>query len=330
MSNVINHVLFCLDASYSMKGLRDTTVKVFDNQVKHLAELSRNLNQEIRITVYSFDDDVKNLIFDMDVFRVPSIDSLYHIGGNTVLLDATIKGVTDLKQTLTLYGEHTFLGFVLTDGEENRSKNKPADLQKLFNTLPDNWTLAILVPNQTGKFTAEKYGFPKDNIQIWDTTTDGLEKASDIVRAATTEYIKSTSTGVRSSKNMFSVDTSNLKADVIKKKLKELKSSEYSIFPVTAKVAVKPFVEGWTKDYVIGSAYYQLSKTEKIQPNKQIVVQHKMNGKVYGGSEGRNLLGLPNYEVKVNPVDHKDYIIYVQSASVNRWLVPGTNLLVMK
>ncbi len=38
---------------------------------------------------------------------------------------------------------------------------------------------------------------------------------------------------------------------------------------------------------------------------------------------------VPDMSVKVNPVDHPDYTIFVQSTSVNRKLVPGTRVLLL-
>lgn len=327
--NILNRICFSIDSSLSMSHLQDSVIKLFDNQVQNLIELSKQLNQEIRVSVYTFNDTVKNLIFDVDVFRVKSLKGLYHPSGNTSLIDGSYIPITELSQTCQLYNENCFLVYIITDGEENASrKHTAADLTGLISSLPDNWTISSLVPSSQSKFLAVKYGFPSNNVEIWDT--NNIEKLDKNIINATTSYVKQTSVGIRSCSNLFSINTANLKESVVKKNLKELKSSEYQIFPVTKKIAIKPFVESWTKDYISGSAYYELIKTEKIQRNKQIVVQNKLNGKVYGGAEGRKLLGLPDYEVKVNPIDHKDWIIYVQSSSVNRWLLPETNLLVMK
>jgi hypothetical protein len=40
----------------------------------------------------------------------------------------SLKSLDDLEQTATLYGDHAFLAFVLTDGQENSSRNAPATL----------------------------------------------------------------------------------------------------------------------------------------------------------------------------------------------------------
>lgn len=113
-----------------MEPLASAVVKVADNQVAHLANRSKELNQETRATVYTFSDAAECVYYDKDVLRMPSLKGSYRIGGNTALIDATIQAIDDLSQTPQLYGDHAFLVYVLTDGEENRSSKKATDLAK--------------------------------------------------------------------------------------------------------------------------------------------------------------------------------------------------------
>jgi len=113
--------------------------------------------------------------------------------------------------------------------------------------------------------------------------------------------------------------------------LDELPINDFEVFPVQRKAVIQPFVESWTsRPYRKGSAYFQLTKPESVQNYKQILVQEKTTGKVYSGANARQLLGLPDYEVKVSPASHDKYNIFIQSTSVNRNLVPGTLLIVLK
>src|SRR5271170_1607918 len=164
--DLINHVVLVLDSSDSMKRLKDNVVQVADNQIRFLAQRSRELDQETRITVYSFNSwaGCQCLIYDKDVLRMPSISSLYKVAGATPLIDAAILAIDDLKLTPEKYGEHAFLIYVLTDGLENASHNfSSATLKAKISSLPDHWTIAVFVPDQTAKFEAKKHGFPEDN-----------------------------------------------------------------------------------------------------------------------------------------------------------------------
>jgi hypothetical protein len=97
MKHLINHVAFVVDRSGSMSDLKSKTIEVFDNQIKFLAKRSTELNQETRVSVYLFGSTVENVIFDMDVLRLPSLKELYKIEGMTALIDATIQAISDLS-----------------------------------------------------------------------------------------------------------------------------------------------------------------------------------------------------------------------------------------
>lgn len=327
---LINHVVFILDASGSMSSLSEDLIKVVDNQIQHLAEISKQTNQDVRVSIYTFDDYVQNLVFDRDVLRLPSIRHLYKVRGSTALVDATILGIEDLKLTCQKYGSHSYLLFCLTDGYENASKNPSNKLYDTIKNLPDNWTVAAFVPNQAGKFSAEKYGFPKANISVWSTDSQGMNDVGNVMTKATTSYMQVRSTGVRSVKDLFSVKTENLKATVVKGKLAKLSKSEFSLIPNGAIVReIKQVIEGGGKAYSKERSYYQLTKIEHIQGYKKICLQDKADNSVYTGQSARDLLGLPDHEVKVSPVQHDKYNIFVQSTAPNRKIMPNTSVLVL-
>ena len=331
IENYINHIVFVVDASGSMNGLTNEVVKVFDAQIKHLALRSKELDQETRVTVYLFNNNVSCLIYDKDVLRLPSLKDYYHANGGTALIDGTITALDDLALTPQKYGDHAFLTYVLTDGEENSSRNTQFNLSDKLKKLADNWTVAVLVPNQTGVHEAKKFGFPANNIQIWSATVGGVEKAGETIKAATDNFMAARAKGLRSTKNLFDLDVTKLDSTTVATTLTQLAATQYLLIPVQSDSVIKPLVESWTKQpYVSGASYYQLTKPEKIQSYKQICVQDKVNGKVYSGVNARNLLNLPNQEVKVNPASHGTFDIFVQSTSVNRKLIKGTKLLVIK
>ncbi len=334
--NYINHIALVLDASSSMYGLTDQVIKVADSQIEYLARRSKELDQETRITVYSFADDVTCLVYDKDVLRMPSLKNVYKANGNTALLKASFKAIDDLQKTPELYGDHAFLVYVLTDGEENRSGYglnpvRPTDLTAKINGLKDNWTVAIFVPNQNGKYEAKKFGFPSDNISIWDVNSKGgMSEPGEAIRQTTDNYMTMRASGLRGTKNLFSLNTAAISKQNVTATLAKLHPGQYRIYDVADKTAIAPFVEGKTnRPYRMGEGYYQLSKPEKVQGNKSVVLYDNKTKAVYTGKEARSLLGLPDTEVKVAPASHPDYTIFVQSLSVNRNLMPGTKLLLL-
>ncbi|KJK37268.1 hypothetical protein UK15_23100 [Streptomyces variegatus] len=340
--NYINHVALVLDASSSMSHLSRKVVDVADQQIAYLARRSGELDQETRVTVYIFADKVECVIYDKDVLRMPSLKQLYRTGGMTALLAAALKSQRELAQTAQLYGDHSFLTFVLTDGQENashRCQDSPTKdprqlvqaVAQMIETQQDNWTLAVLVPDQMGKREAMQCGFPKDNIAIWDaTSTQGLEEAGQVIQQATENFMMGRAQGIRGSRAVFSTGAEAVNEDTIKAAgLSPADPTTYQLIPVARDAAIREWVIECGHTYRTGGAFYQLSKSEKIQAQKQIAVLEKKTDRVYTGPEARALLGLPDTEVRVKP-DHNDHFtIFVQSTSVNRKLVPNTRLLLM-
>lgn len=331
IQNYINHIAFVIDESGSMSHLTNTVVKVFDNQVAYLAKRSKETGQETRVSVYLFNTSIRCIVYDMDVLRLPSLDRLYRPTGGTALVDATLKAVDDLQKTPELYADHAFLVYVLTDGQENSSDFQ--SLKKIggvLNNLNDNWTVAVMVPDATGSHEAKRFGFPANNISVWDVNSSrGLEDAGEVIRKSTESFFANRSAGIRGTKNLFKVDV-NFSTKDVQKKLDVLKPSEYELLDVRKKVDIKSFIESWKLPFTKGANYYQLTKPETVQAYKQVCIQDKINGKVYAGVNARSMLGLPQHDVKVSPGDFDKFDIFVQSTSTNRNLVPGTKLIVIK
>lgn len=366
--NLINHMVILLDGSTSMQGLERQLIQVVDSEIRHLAEVTKENGQETRVTVYIFHDDVYCLVFDKDVTRLPSIAGLYRADGNTALVASVVKAIDDLAQTAETYGDHAYLLYVLTDGQENVSRHSrvfggdgqrrwgggPArftidhcvrTLREKIAGLPVNWSLGALVPDRRGIDEAVRYGFPRESVAVWEATTaEGVKEAvSATMRASTQTYMAGRARGVRGSNTLFAGGTDQVNAYARKKAgLKALPKTEYRLVNVTADDAgteIRPFVERETgRAYRPGEAFYQLAlaeggtKTaERIQPHKKIMVRDRKSGRVYAGDQARDLLGLPSdREVRVKPEDNPKYQIFIQSTSVNRKLVAGTKLLLLQ
>jgi len=331
IQNLVNHIVFVVDASDSMEHYEEQVVKVFDNQIKHLVRRSKELKQETRVSVYLFANAVECLVYDMDVMRMPSLAGYYETNGMTALIDGTLKAIEDLEKTPELYGDHAFLIYSLTDGFENRSKNAAWQLARKINSLRENWTLAALVPNQDGMYEAKKAGFPADNCSIWNAcSNEGFEEVDKIIQKSTDGFMTNRSKGIRGSRSLFKMDV-NVSSSTVRNNLDELPRSSYVVIRITKTEEIRDCVENFTgKKYVKGSAYYQLTQPELIQANKKICIKDKNTGKVYTGDAARDLLELPNTNAKVTPGNLKNFDIFVQSNSYNRDTDPGTTLIVLK
>lgn len=206
--NLTVHVALVLDRSTSMLRLQDKTIKVADELVAFLAEQSKKKNQEWRVSVYSFGNEVDCHIWDMDVLRLPSMKEHYRIRGNTALIDAVTTALDDGDKITEHRGDHSFLVYVITDGEENWSRGTgpqpsfgrvPTDvlikqLKERLADLKDNRTVAILAPSDQGVRYSQQLGFT--NIALWDTSSEaGMEAAAQTIRESAVTYMQARTQG---------------------------------------------------------------------------------------------------------------------------------------
>jgi hypothetical protein len=134
---------------------------------------------------------------------------------------------------------------------------------------------------------------------------------------------------------MQNVDEQALK----KAGLTPLNPKDYVLIPVTQEMRIDEFVKQCTTNYVVGKGYYQLTGGRKpkgkrgiiVQGNKSVAVLNKKTNEVFTGDAARQLVGLPKENVTVDPSKTDgDYILFVQSTSLNRILGPiGTKFLLM-
>lgn len=338
-ANFINHITIAGDESWSMTDNAQAFIQVYDNLVAHLGTRSKVHGQETRISTFLFNASlgVRCINYDMDVLRVPSIRGLYHPRGGTPLVDAALQAIEDLRLIPQKYGSHAFLTLVLTDGEENSSRNRGSKLAQAITSAPDNETYAVFVPDQMGVSEAKRFGFPAGNISVWDTTrTTGVEEAGATMRAAADTLMEGRSRGIHGY-NTRSGGASLFKlrdfsATDVTSSVTPLTEGSYFFLDVSTfdKVRIDEFVTRETrKPYILGRSYYQFMKTETIQPQKNIAVL--VGGRVYEGPQARAVLGLPtDHSVRVRPDEKPGCTIFVQSTSYNRNLVPGTRLLVLR
>lgn len=331
--NLTTHVSLVLDRSYSMTDLKEKTVEIADKLVAFLAEQSKEMGQEWRVSVYTFDDDVDCHIWDMDVLRLPSMKEHYQIGGNTALVDSVLLALDDGDKITEHRGDHSFLVYVITDGEENRSRlgnkdrygfpskeEKVRKLSERMRLMSDNRTLSLLVPNEKGVREATAYGFPLGNIKLWDASSEqGMEAAAEAIKESATQYMKARAAGVRSTTSLFvgaDVDAKAVKAAGLTPlptgdrkivMVAKTKTTEDLFFekpinrptktrPVADKawhVEIQPFVDAAYPPFRVGMSYYQLMKSEKVTADKRIAVVEVNTNQVFVGDGARQLLKLP-------------------------------------
>ena len=251
-------------------------------------------------------------------------------GGSTPLFDSVGELVEQLKKVPD-YQDSTvsFLVMVITDGQDNASLKYSGDsLSKLIKDLQgtDRWTFVFRVPK--GYLTSlVRLGIPEGNIQEWDTTKKGLEISTAQTSAAVRQYYSGRASGQRSTTRFYS-DLSSVTMKEVRAELSDI-TTQVKFLPVGVDSAIQGFVEtntGYPME--VGCAFYQLTKPEKVQGHKKIAIRDKKTGKVFEGDSARDLLGLPKGgEIKLYPGNHGNFDVFIQSTSINRKLLAGTELL---
>lgn len=336
ITNKIVHAAIVLDASGSMARLSSKVEEVADRLIRDLKTQSEELDLETRISVYlfSYHTRIQCLIFDKDVFRLPSIKDLYYANGQTALIDATIKSQQDLAATAQMYGEHSFITYVVTDGYENDSRSDARVLSSLIARQGHNWSLACLVPDANARDYAVNAGFAPGNILIWDATSvAGLEKAAEKIKESTQSYMTSVSRGTTIDKNnVFGTGADKVNAQTVQT-LTPLTPGSYQVWDVFKDERIDEFVRRHNRGvFNVGRGYYPLTKRETIQANKDILIMENTTGRVYGGFDAvRQLLNLPaGTDVTVKPDANPNYTVYVKSTANNRKLLTGWKLIYLR
>jgi len=327
-SKLKNRIAIVLDRSGSMSSIRTETMNAFNAIVKTVAEKSRD--QETTVSYFTFANRAVMEFFNAQADTLKPLTA-YHPDGMTAMLDGIGLAVTTL-QTLKDDEDTSYLVIVVTDGLENQSTRFNAtQIAKLLKDTQatDRWSFVFQVPPGNGAALARDFKIPSDNIREWETTSQGMVETQVATVSGLGGYFAARARGQKKVTKFFQTDLSKLDSQEVRKNLDDI-SNQFKQFEVAKEASVKDFVELKTrKPYVIGSAYYQLMKTEKIQPQKSILIMEKGKKAVWGGRDARHLIGLPDGDtVKCEPGNHSNFDIFIQSTSVNRKLPRGTKVLV--
>lgn len=103
--------------------------------------------------------------------------------------------------------------------------------------------------------------------------------------------------------------------------------SRFQTLRVIHDIPIKDFVEDSGARFKVGKGFYQFTKTETIQENKEVVLRDR-EGNFFSGEKARELIGVPvGTRKRLAPRYLRNYDVFVQSTSWNRKLKRGTEFL---
>lgn len=334
VKQIVQYVTFVLDYSGSMMGLSRKLIESYKNELNTLREQSASTKILTFVSVVVFGNDIQYMYSAVPVNDV-RLDTLrYSNMGGTALFDAIGTALSTFNTVMNpVVNDTAHLVTVITDGEENQSKNYRNTIGHViaqYNTRGDT-TVVIQCPPYIKQQLVD-CGIPQDNITTWVGTEQSLNDTSLQKTAGLNSYYQARTKGTRSVSNFYSPDL-NFSPTKLKRELVDV-THQFLIAGITKTwngKQIRDFVESeLNKSYTKGCSYYQLTKPETVQAAKQIVVRDLGTGRMYGGEDARELLKIPEHqEFKIVPSNwNNQYEVFIQSTSVNRKLVAGTKILV--
>ncbi|MFZ1702798.1 MAG: vWA domain-containing protein [Saprospiraceae bacterium] len=143
------HNLIILDESGSMASIQETTIQGFNEIVQTIKGIEKEFpDQEHYISLLSFNGlGIKTHHFIDPVEKLTELNTtLYRPDASTPLFDAMGFGLNKLNQELTDQTDYHVLVTIMTDGQENASKEfSGSDIKKLVEEFKmKGWTFTYI------------------------------------------------------------------------------------------------------------------------------------------------------------------------------------------
>lgn len=179
MKKGLTELVFILDKSGSMSGLETDTIGGYNSML----EKQKVVEGECRITTVLFDNKYELLHDRIDIRAVsPITEKEYQVGGSTALLDAIGRTIHKIgnaqKHTANDYRAEKVLFVIITDGEENSSREYSAEkIKALIEQQKKNygWEFIFLGANIDAVETAGRFGISADRAQNYHADREGVE-----------------------------------------------------------------------------------------------------------------------------------------------------------
>jgi len=344
-----NRFLIVVDNSSSMESVRYETEQALKQTLNTIRSEAFRSGQDTEVSLYYFADETRPATFFRVNAKEMKVDIHYAPYGNTALFDAVMRAINEHKSIPAQPGENvSYVVITLTDGQDNRSygsgprpnmygyaqacQRAAREMNDLIRAVQgtDHWTVTFQVPPRTKANFCSQFTVPQGNVQEWTNDTAGVAEAAMSRDLGTAAFYGARASGATSTRDFYSVttDLSKLDPNQLKVQCQDVRS-QVQVWEVPRETDIQSFVQAQTgRPYQRGTVFYTLSKSEKVQSNKKVLVMEKGHRAVYAGPNARALVGIkPNEDCRVKPGNHSNFDVFVQSTSVNRVLVRGTKLI---
>lgn len=193
------YVVMVLDESGSMAHGQDVTINNFNEQIQTLKANTAE-GAETLVSLIKFSYTAKVAYENKAVGEVPMLDNLSYVpNGSTSLYDAIGLAVSTVKKDADFDKNSAALIVILTDGEENSSKEFRGDnIGKLVADLEktNQWTFTLMGPQANLHRMADILNVRKGNIAGFDPfSVNSRSFAGATMTVAVSNYMTNRSLG---------------------------------------------------------------------------------------------------------------------------------------
>ena len=200
------HNLIILDESGSMEPIKKTIIQGFNELVQTIQGIEKQFpEQEHFISFVSFNGLGQKLLHFIDpVNKLEQIDDKsYNPDASTPLFDAMGFSINKLKQSLQEQTDYNVLVTVLTDGDENASKEFSGnDIKKLVEELKQNrWTFTYIGTDHDVEKIAASLSI--NNTMVFEKNDSDIKRMFLKEQSARTKYSQKIRSNEDTSSNYF-------------------------------------------------------------------------------------------------------------------------------
>ncbi len=200
------HNLIILDESGSMESIKPTIINGFNELVQSIKGIQKQFpEQEHFISIISFNGFGNKIMHFIDpVSKLNTIDSSnYKPDSMTPLYDAIGFGLSKLNQHLEKQKNYNVLVTVLTDGEENASKEYRglAIKNKIDELSEGNWTFTYIGTDHDVEKMASSLSIK--NSMVFEKNKDGINSMFEEEFQGRIQYSKNIREGKNFKENYF-------------------------------------------------------------------------------------------------------------------------------
>lgn len=203
------HNLIILDESGSMSSIQDTIIKGFNELVQTIQGIQQEFpDQSHSISMISFNGlGQKYLHFMEPVNKLQEINSHSYVPqAFTPLFDAMGSALNRLKEALSDQKDYNVLVTILTDGEENASREfSGSTIKEMVEELSaENWTFTYIGTDHDVEKIASSLSIK--NTMTFEKNSNGIERMFAMERQARFQYSRKIDLNEEISLNYFDLE----------------------------------------------------------------------------------------------------------------------------